>query len=158
MIYLGATRVATAFLAGGFIWMHSISRQLAIFDMDIRLLKAPMLVPLCSDCVLHQRRSLAVSHLAPMRSSCCTSYGIGIDERFYDQIALYGIIRILVIGGLNSELLANLIFGLGLISAFWGVLFALVQSDLKRLLAYSSIEKCWFDSFSGRRKSEGEIG
>ncbi|HNB22817.1 MAG TPA: proton-conducting transporter membrane subunit, partial [Candidatus Melainabacteria bacterium] len=59
---------------------------------------------------------------------------------FMLKIAIYGIIRILIVGGLNSEVLANLAFGLGVVSSFWGVLFALVQNDLKRLLAYSSVE------------------
>ena len=33
-----------------------------------------------------------------------------------------------------------MILALGAISALWGVLFALLQRDLKRLLAYSSVE------------------
>ena len=57
------------------------------------------------------------------------------------KVALYGLIRVLFEWAGPAPLWAGLIvLGLGLLSALGGVLYALVQRDLKRLLAFSSIE------------------
>jgi hydrogenase-4 component B len=57
------------------------------------------------------------------------------------KIALYGLIRVLFEWAAPAPLWAGLVvLGLGLLSALGGVLYALVQRDLKSLLAFSSIE------------------
>jgi len=57
------------------------------------------------------------------------------------KVALYGLIRVLFEWAAPAPLWAGLtVLGLGLLSALGGVLYALVQRDLKRLLAFSSIE------------------
>jgi hydrogenase-4 component F len=56
--------------------------------------------------------------------------------------ALYGILRLLpvVTPSVGPELPRNLLVGFGLLSVATAVPFILVQRDLKRLLAYSSVE------------------
>jgi hydrogenase-4 component F len=56
--------------------------------------------------------------------------------------ALYAILRfhLLAAGALGAEFSSNLLLGLGAISIVVAVPFVLVQHDLKRLLAYSSVE------------------
>jgi hydrogenase-4 component B len=57
------------------------------------------------------------------------------------KMALYGLIRVLFEWAAPAPLWAGLtVLGLGLLSALGGVLYALVQHDLKRLLAFHSIE------------------
>jgi len=57
------------------------------------------------------------------------------------KMALYGLIRVLFEWAGPAPLWAGLVvLGLGLLSALGGVLYALVQHDLKRLLAFHSIE------------------
>ena len=57
------------------------------------------------------------------------------------KVALYGLIRVLFEWAAPAPLWAGLVvLGLGLLSALGGVLYALSQQDLKRLLAFSSIE------------------
>lgn len=57
------------------------------------------------------------------------------------KMALYGLIRVLFEWAAPPPLWAGLvILGLGLLSSLGGVLYALVQHDLKRLLAFHSIE------------------
>jgi hydrogenase-4 component B len=57
------------------------------------------------------------------------------------KMALYGLIRVLFEWAAPAPLWAGLVvLWLGLLSALGGVLYALVQHDLKRLLAFSSIE------------------
>ncbi|MBI3990690.1 MAG: hydrogenase 4 subunit F, partial [Candidatus Omnitrophica bacterium] len=58
------------------------------------------------------------------------------------KTAVYAILRfgIIVINGVGFQYFSNLMILLGLISLFVSSSFILVQKDLKRLLAYSSIE------------------
>lgn len=57
------------------------------------------------------------------------------------KVALYGLIRVLFEWAAPAPLWAGLVvLALGLLSALGGVLYALVQHDLKRLLAFHSIE------------------
>jgi hydrogenase-4 component B len=57
------------------------------------------------------------------------------------KVALYGLIRVLFEWAAPAPSWAGLaVLGLGLLSALGGVLYALVQHDLKRLLAFHSIE------------------
>jgi hydrogenase-4 component B len=57
------------------------------------------------------------------------------------KVALYGLIRVLFEWAAPAPLWAGLaVLGLGLLSSLGGVLYALVQHDLKRLLAFHSIE------------------
>ena len=52
----------------------------------------------------------------------------------------FGILRIFVIGGIHVPWMGWALVGLGAISAAWGALISLLQGDLKRVLAYSSVE------------------
>jgi hydrogenase-4 component F len=56
--------------------------------------------------------------------------------------ALYAIVRIhlIAVGSLGPEFSSSLLIGMGVISAAVAVPFILIQHDLKRLLAYSSME------------------
>ena len=57
------------------------------------------------------------------------------------KTAIYAMVRLFVLGDhLTHPALGPFILILGAISALWGVLFALLQHDLKRLLAYHSVE------------------
>lgn len=56
------------------------------------------------------------------------------------KIGIYGILRSLTFLGPPSEWWGWLLLGIGLTSGVLGVLFALAQHDLKRLLAYHSVE------------------
>ena len=56
------------------------------------------------------------------------------------KTGIYGIVRMLVILGAVPAWCAWLVLGLGAASCVLGVLFALAQQDLKRVLAYSTVE------------------
>jgi hydrogenase-4 component B len=57
------------------------------------------------------------------------------------KIAIYGLVRVLVDWlGVLPEWLGVLVLAVGALSAFAGVVYALFQHDLKRLLAFHSIE------------------
>src|SRR4029078_11153437 len=57
------------------------------------------------------------------------------------KIAIYGLVRVLVDWlGVLPEWLGVLVLALGLLSSVAGVVYALFQHELKRLLAFPSIE------------------
>jgi formate hydrogenlyase subunit 3/multisubunit Na+/H+ antiporter MnhD subunit len=57
------------------------------------------------------------------------------------KVGIYGLLRVIsLIGPLPPAWFGWAIFGLGLVSGVLGVLWALAQHDLKRLLAYHSVE------------------
>ncbi len=56
------------------------------------------------------------------------------------KLGIYGILRVLLLLGAPAAWWGWLLVGIGLASGVFGVLMALAQHDLKRLLAYSSVE------------------
>ncbi len=56
------------------------------------------------------------------------------------KMGIYGLLRIITLIGPPEVWWAYLLIGIGLTSGILGVLFALAQHDLKRLLAYHSVE------------------
>ncbi|NLD36876.1 MAG: hydrogenase [Desulfatiglans sp.] len=56
------------------------------------------------------------------------------------KTGIYGIIRIIYILGIPAQWWAYTLIVIGAISAVTGILFAIAQRDIKRLLAYSSVE------------------
>jgi hydrogenase-4 component B len=140
LIYLGATRVATAFLALGFICLHASSGSWMFADWHSRsttqlLPAALVLLGFCIKAGVWPFH-IWLPYAHPAAPSTVSSLMSGVMVK----IALYGIIRVLVLGDLESPYLAYAVLVAGAVSAFWGVLFALIQNDLKRLLAYSTVE------------------
>ena len=56
------------------------------------------------------------------------------------KTGIYGILRMLSLIALPSKVIAYTVLIIALITALYGVLYAVSQNDVKRLLAYSSIE------------------
>ena len=56
------------------------------------------------------------------------------------KMGVYGLLRLLFLLGDPSPLMARTLLGLGICSGILGVVYALSKDDIKRLLAYSSIE------------------
>jgi formate hydrogenlyase subunit 3/multisubunit Na+/H+ antiporter MnhD subunit len=56
------------------------------------------------------------------------------------KTGIYGILRTILIIGVPRAWLAYLVFGIALLSGIYGIMHAIAQCDLKKLLAYSSIE------------------
>lgn len=68
------------------------------------------------------------------------SHVSGIMSGVMIKTGLYGILRILFLLGTPSKYIAYTVFIVALVTAMYGILYALAQRDLKKLLAYSSIE------------------
>lgn len=64
----------------------------------------------------------------------------GIMSGVMIKTGIYGILRTLLIVGVPSKFVSYVVLVIAVISALYGVLYAITQHDIKRLLAYHSIE------------------
>ena len=56
------------------------------------------------------------------------------------KVAVYGLVRVILASGINPVVWGEALLALGVLSAIGGVLYALFQHELKKLLAFHSIE------------------
>lgn len=64
----------------------------------------------------------------------------GIMSGVMIKTGIYGILRTIVITGIPSKIVAYCVLIIAIASALWGVLYAISQHDIKKLLAYHSLE------------------
>ncbi len=77
---------------------------------------------------LPEAHPVAPSHISAIMSGVMIKTGI------------YGILRILSLTGTPSKFIAYFVLIISVISAIYGILYAISQPDIKKMLAYSSIE------------------
>ncbi|MBX9720028.1 MAG: hypothetical protein K2X81_01430, partial [Candidatus Obscuribacterales bacterium] len=140
LIYLGASRVATAFLTAAFVWFFYLTNSWSFTDwrLDLHGMLMPSIfvflgLAIKAGLFPFQNWMPYVYYEAPAPVAALMS-GVKI------KVVIYALIRLLIMSGPCNVYLAYTLLGLGIVSSLWGILFALVQSDLKRLLAYSSVE------------------
>lgn len=139
--YLGATRVGTGLLMAGFLWAHQLTGSWTFADWHLQGASAlgPGLLILAGLAVKAGcwpfHLWLPIAHPAAPAPVSALMSGVMI------KTAIYAMARLFIVGDhLSAPALGPAILILGAISALWGVLFALLQHDLKRLLAYHSVE------------------
>jgi len=141
MVYLGATRVGTAFLMGGFLWAYTLTGTWTFADWHLSGSQAlgPALVILVG---LATKAGCWPFHLwLPIAHPAAPAPVSALMSGVMIKTAIYAMVRLFVLGHhLDAPYLGTIILVLGAISGFWGVIFALLQHDLKRLLAYHSVE------------------
>lgn len=140
LIYLGATRIAGVFLAGGFLWMHTLAHSWQFADWHFNSAESYIPAALIMLGFLIKAGSWPFHIWLPYAHPAAPSTVSALMSGVMIKIAIYGAIRVLVMGELNCLPIALATLFVGTVSMFWGVLFALVQTDLKRILAYSSVE------------------
>jgi len=140
LIYLGSTRIAGVFLAGGFLWMHALTNSWRFVDWRFDLPESYIPASLILLGFLIKAGSWPFHIWLPYAHPAAPTTVSALMSGVMIKIALYGAIRVLVLGQLNCLAIILGILFLGTVSMFWGVLFALVQTDIKRILAYSSVE------------------
>ncbi|MFI5384737.1 MAG: proton-conducting transporter membrane subunit [Fimbriimonadales bacterium] len=141
MVYLGATRVGTAFLMGGFLWVYTLTGTWTFANWHLAGTAAlgPALMILVG---LATKAGCWPFHLwLPIAHPAAPAPVSALMSGVMIKTAIYAMVRLFVLGHhLNAPCLGTIILVLGAISGFWGVIFALLQHDLKRLLAYHSVE------------------
>jgi len=141
LIYLGATRIGTTFLMAGFLWMHALTGSWTFADWGVSgmAVLGPALLILAG---LTTKAGGWPFHLwLPIAHPAAPAPVSAIMSGVMIKTAIYAMVRLFLVGNhLATPALGPIILVIGAISALWGVLFALLQHDLKRLLAYHSVE------------------
>jgi hydrogenase-4 component B len=144
LAYLVAMQVGAAFLIAGFAWASSLSGSLDFAAFGAAL-SAPGPVSFglfllfligfgtkAGFVPLHTWLPLA--HPAAPTGVSAVMSGVMI------KTGIYGILRMLLLGGVPNVALAYAVLIISLVSGVYGVMNAIAQHDLKKLLAYHSIE------------------
>lgn len=76
----------------------------------------------------------------PRAHPAAPSHVSGIMSGVMIKMGIYGILRVTSYLSADQELIGGIVTGIGIISGLVGVILAIMQHDLKRLLAYHSVE------------------
>ncbi len=140
LVYLGATRAGTAFLMGGFLWLHALTGSWEFADWGLSGMTAlgPALLVFVG---LATKAGCWPFHLwLPIAHPAAPAPVSALMSGVMIKTAIYAMVRLFGTGHISAPGLGLTILLLGAISGVWGVLFALLQHDIKRLLAYHSVE------------------
>ena len=138
--YLVATHIGTAFLLALFILLgrHGGSQDFAAFAAPAGSAGLLFMLALIG---FGTKAGLFPFHVwLPEAHPAAPSPVSAVMSGVMIKTGIYGIVRTLVLLGDVPVWCAWLVLGMGAASGVLGVLFALAQRDLKRMLAYSSVE------------------
>ena len=142
--YLVAAHLGTAFLLVLFVLLGSIaaSSDFAAYGAALKdhqaLRSAVFLLALIGFGV---KAGIVPAHVwLPEAHPVAPSHASALMSGAMIKVGIYGLVRILTLLGTPETWWGWLLIGVGASSGVLGVLFALAQHDLKRLLAYHSVE------------------
>ncbi|MFA5865146.1 MAG: proton-conducting transporter membrane subunit [Phycisphaerae bacterium] len=139
--YLVATHLGTAFLIVFFILL---GRQAGTLDFDRIGPVAPALTGilfLLAVVGFGTKAGFMPLHVwLPEAHPAAPSHVSAVMSGVMIKTGIYGLLRAIQLIGPPQQWWCWVLIGIGLSSGLLGVLFALAQNDLKRLLAYSSVE------------------
>jgi hydrogenase-4 component B len=142
-LYLAATHVATLVLFGLFAVLRAASDSFTLSPLEARRLSPAMATTIFLLALVGfgLKAGLMPLHVwLPSAHAAAPSHVSAIMSGVLIKMGIYGLIRV-------TSFLANppvawgmLVLGLGVVSGILGVAYAIGQHDIKRLLAYHSIE------------------
>ncbi len=139
-IYLVATHIGTAFLIALFLLLGRAggSQDFATFAVPAGSAGGLFLLALIG---FGTKAGLMPLHVwLPEAHPAAPSPVSAVMSGVMIKTGIYGIVRVLALLGAVPGWCAWLVLGVGAVSGLLGILFALSQRDLKRMLAYSSVE------------------
>ena len=142
--YLAATHLGTAFLLVAFVMLGQAAGS-SDFDAYRGVLQAnPGLASLVFILALigfGSKAGIVPAHVwLPEAHPVAPSHASALMSGAMIKVGIYGLIRMLTLLGPPQPWWGWLLIAIGASSGILGVLFAVAQHDLKRLLAYSSVE------------------
>lgn len=145
-IYLAATHLGTAFLLVLFLMLGEKAGG-GTLDFDQFLLARVHMAPVADILFVlavvgfGAKAGFIPFHVwLPEAHPAAPSHVSAVMSGVMIKTGIYGLLRTLTFLGTPAPWWGWLLIGIGLVSGILGVLFALAQHDLKRLLAYHSVE------------------
>ncbi|MBF0104705.1 MAG: hypothetical protein HQM16_05200 [Deltaproteobacteria bacterium] len=143
-IYLIATHLATAFLMMAFVMLSKSSGSLMFGEFVLQNNRTPFLNGLLFIFAVigfGTKAGIFPFHVwLPHAHPAAPSYISALMSGVMIKTGIYGILRMLTFLGSPPLWWGETLVVIGVVSAVMGVLYALMQHDLKRLLAYHSVE------------------
>ncbi|MBI4845010.1 MAG: hypothetical protein HY810_00800 [Candidatus Omnitrophica bacterium] len=142
LIYLIAAQIGTLFLLAMFILL---SKDSGSFDFPGSQITAPgflhSIIFLCALIGFGTKAGFMPMHIwLPEAHPAAPSHVSAVMSGVMIKTGIYGLLRVINFLGTPCVWWGWLLIFIGIVSGIFGILFALAQQDLKRLLAYSSIE------------------
>lgn len=145
-IYIVMTHCGTAFLMAAF---FLIFKHAGSFDLPIMAAACQTMSPLLRNCLFicfllgfGTKAGIVPLHIwLPLAHPQAPSHISSLMSGVMIKTAIYGLIRfVFIILGVSSVWWGATVIFFAIISCLAGILYALMEQDLKRLLAYSSVE------------------
>jgi len=146
LIYIVMTHIGTAFIIAAFMILHNHAHSFDFFAIKNACLAMPSqtknIVFLLFLIGFGTKAGIVPLHIwLPYAHPQAPSHISSIMSGVMIKTAIYGIIRfVMFILGVNSSWWGVLILILAVITCLVGIIYALMERDIKRLLAYSSVE------------------
>jgi formate hydrogenlyase subunit 3/multisubunit Na+/H+ antiporter MnhD subunit len=138
--YLVATHLGTAFLLAFFVLAGRASGSLDFDRLSATSAEASILFLLAVVGFGTKAGFMPFHVWLPEAHPAAPSHVSAVMSGVMIKTGIYGLVRMLTVLGPPPAWWGWVLCGIGLSSGIFGVLFALAQHDLKRLLAYSSVE------------------
>ncbi|TWH46506.1 hydrogenase 4 subunit B [Sporomusa sp. KB1] len=143
-IYILMTNIGTAFIVIAFLLLAAAANSLDFELLKGSALTEPMknVVFLCALIGFGTKAGVMPLHIwLPEAHPAAPSHVSAMMSGIMIKTAIYGMARFFLdFLGVGPAWWGELILGLGIVSCVLGVLYALMEHDLKRLLAYHSVE------------------
>lgn len=146
LIYIVMTHIGTAFIIAAFMILHNYAHSFNFFAIKNACQTMPHqtkdIVFLLFLIGFGTKAGIVPLHIwLPYAHPQAPSHISSIMSGVMIKTAIYGIIRFVIfILGINSSWWGVLVLILAIISCLVGVIYALMEHDIKRLLAYHSVE------------------
>lgn len=143
--YLVMMHIGFMFLVAGFVMLYNVtgSANFAAIECYFKV-AAPLPLFVILFIGFGMKAGLFPMHIwLPEAHPAAPSHVSAIMSGVMIKTGVYGILRLMQGIDNNSELLYTIgliVLLSGIVTGLWGVIFAAMQNDIKRLLAYSSIE------------------
>jgi len=143
--YLIQSHVAIILLSLGFIWISSVTSSFDFKSIsEFVATKSPqtsLVLMLIFFIGFGIKAGFVPFHTwLPHAHPVAPSHVSGIMSGVLIKIGIYGILRMVFLFNTNYLVFGYLMLGISILTGVYGVMLAIVQHDLKRLLAYHSIE------------------
>ena len=143
--FLIQAHIGIMFLTLGFIWVALKTnsydfKAIALFNSSNSLLTGFALF-LCFFIGFAIKAGFVPFHTwLPYAHPAAPSHVSGVMSGVIIKMGIYGILRMLLLIKTDYLLIGYIIFSISILSGIYGVMLAIIQHNLKRLLAYHSIE------------------
>jgi hydrogenase-4 component B len=142
-LYLALSHVATVTLFGLFTLLHSVTHTwtFAALPHGIAMQPVGKAIFVMAVFAFGVKAGLMPFHVwLPGAHAAAPSHVSAVMSGVVIKVGIYGLFRVMSLFDITPPAFGATLLLLGIVSSILGVAFALVQHDLKRLLAYHSIE------------------